>query len=79
MSGSLYQEWHSTIVALYHFRPKLSDTIGPGVLELRLQGGHKNYKRNVNELKIYEDKQNKKFQQLDHEIAQLIQGLLLKT
>ena len=60
---------------ILHSRPKRSNTLDPGVLELRLQGGHKNYKRNVNELKIYEDKQNKKFQQLDHEIAQLIQGL----
>ena len=48
------------------FRPKLSKTLDPAVLELRLLGGHENYnyKRNVNELKIYEEKHKKKFQQL---------------
>ena len=41
--------------------PKLSDPLDPGVLELRLQGGHKNYRRNVNKLKIYEENARRSF------------------
>ena len=74
---SLYQEWQQQDPSFLpmKFRPKLSDTLDPGVTELRLQGGYENYRRNINELKIYEEKHKKKFQQLDHEIARKIERL----
>ena len=57
------------------FRPKFSNTLDPQVLELRRMGAFDDYKRNVEEMKIYEEKHQKKFKSIDQQMKEKILGL----
>ena len=57
------------------FRPNFSSTLDPGVLELRRTGAFDDCKRNVDEMKIYEEKNKRKFQSIDQQMKEKILGL----
>ena len=50
------------------FCSKFSNTLHPRVLELRRTGAFDDYKQNVDEMRIYEEKHKKKFQSKDQQI-----------
>ena len=74
---SLYSEWQQEDPSFLpmKFRPKFSNTLDPQVLELRRMGAFDDYKRNVEEMKIYEEKHQKKFQSIDQQMKEKILGL----
>ena len=74
---SLYSEWQKEDPSFLpmKFRPKFSNTVDPQVLELRMLGAFDDYKRNVDEMKIYEEKHKKKFQSIDQQMNEKILGL----
>ena len=74
---SLYTEWQLEDPSFLpmKFRPKFSSTLDPRVLELRRTGAFDDYKRNVDEMKIYEEKHKKKFQSIDQQMKEKILGL----
>ena len=74
---SLYSEWQKEDPSFLpmKFCPKFSNTVDPQVLELRMLGAFDDYKRNVNEMKIYEEKHKKKFQSIDQQMNEKILGL----
>ena len=57
------------------FRPNFSSTLDPGVLELRGTGAFDDYKRDVDEMRIYVEKHKKKFQLIDQQMKEKILGL----
>ena len=73
---SLYQEWQNEDPSFLplKFRPKISNSTDQQVRELRIEGAHDCYRRNIDEMKIYEEKHKKKFLEVDHSIENSIQN-----
>ena len=68
--GRLYKTWQQNDPQFLpmKFRPKIQETDSPQIQDLRLQEAFDKYKRNIKELKLFEDKHSETFKNVDEEI-----------